>query len=103
MVMAHAGCDPVLQLFQHDGGDAWDIELARVGDWHPDHFDQFRLDADKALVAAHDPIEVGGKKAAVEAARTARRGDGTADEMRGAEVGDDAGFGEGLPGLGWRW
>src|SRR6202034_2733463 len=64
MIAAHAGGDAVLQLFEHDGGNAGNVEPARLRDRHPDGFHKLRVCADKAVVAAGDGGEVGGKKAA---------------------------------------
>ena len=56
----------------------------------------------EAFILADDGGEIGGKETAVEPARTAGRSDGAADEVHGAKIGDDAGFGEWLPRFGRR-
>ena len=101
VVVAHIRRDAVLKLFKHHRGNARHIEPAGLVERQPDQFDQFLVRPDKAVLAPRDGGHIGGKEPAVEAQRPFRRGNGPGDEVDLAQIGKNAGLGEGLPDA-WR-
>ena len=64
---------------------------------HPDQFHQFGVGPGHALDAMRDRACIQGEETRIEAARPAGRGDGAADEMQRAEIGQDFRLGECAP------
>lgn len=84
MVAVHTSGDTITQVFEHDSRDPRHFEPACLGNRQPDELHQFGLGADKAFDLLGDGGDVGGEKAAVEAARAIGRRDRAGDKMDGA-------------------
>ena len=69
MVVAHAGGDPVTQVFEHDRRNPRHVKPACLGNREPDKFDKLRVRPDKAFGLVGDRADLGRKETAIEAPR----------------------------------